>query len=224
MPTRTRTRIATQLIENGVLTLSLYGEADESGTQHITDTIAYNLHDLCPDTALTSVCLNLMARGFGREWEGRYNRANLDSPDVRAIGSALWAECVDGKWTPGRVKDSEAEPTDLQLALAEVFGTPVHLIQQQFEEYMQGRTADGRIVPSHFEGATLIKTKANKTLRYFNKATCDQLAKEPRVAAVLAKLERERAQKRIADAKRAPAQSLATSLFGQAAPENAAAN
>lgn len=203
----TRTKIASQSITDAVLVLSCYGPPDEGGKQHIVDTLNFNLHGLASDMLET-----LAAVGLGRIIEGRYNRANLDNPDVPAIARAIWESIAAGEWAPGH-RDSESEPTDLQVALAEVTGTPVHVIQQHFDEDMQKDSA-----------GNLIRTKAGKTLRLFNKAYQARLAADPEVAVVLARIEREKAQRRIAEAKRAGASAgLVKGLFGSPGPQAAAA-
>jgi hypothetical protein len=203
----TRTKIASQSIEGSVLTLSHYGEADESGKQHVAGTVTYDL--AMPHLELSMV-QTLAAVGLGTVIASRYNRANITDPDVPAIATSVWEAVCNGTWSPGR-KESEAEASDLETALAEVTGTPVHVIQQHFAEDMQKDTA-----------GNLIRTKNGKTLRLFNKSYQARLAADPEVAVVLARMEREKAQARIAAAKRAGASAgLVKGLFGS--PEQSAA-
>lgn len=206
----TRIKIATQRIEGSVLNLEIYGPEGEDGKQHVTKMVTFDFEKLTDGRVPT--LLSLAAVGFGRVVESRYNRANVEDPDVEAIALATWASVEKGEWQPGRRESDGSEPTDLQLALAEVTGVPIHVIQQRFDEDMQ-RDAQGNVV----------KTSNGKTLRLFNKAYQARLAAEPEVAVVLARIEREKAQRRIADAKKAPSAGLVKGLFGSPTPATEAA-
>jgi hypothetical protein len=82
------------------------------------------------------------------------------------------------------------EPDDIVLAMAEATGRPVHVIQQDIDERIQ-KDASGNP----------IRDKKGRTRKFFTKAVLDKLAQDPRVAPIMARLAKERADKMAAAAK-----------------------
>lgn len=205
-----RIKVCSQEIEGSTISLNIYGEPDEHGIQHVTSKVTYDVTKLPEPMQLT-----LAAVGYGRICENRYNRQS-GGVDVAAVAVKLWDELAAGEWTPGRMAAAgESEPSDLELAVAEVTGQPIHLVQHQFAETTQYYDAHGQVVPSTSPSAERQKlTQAGKALRFFNKDMQTRLSVDPRIAAVLARLERERAQKRIAEARKTSAAPLVDDLFG----------
>jgi hypothetical protein len=82
------------------------------------------------------------------------------------------------------------EPDDIVLAMAEATGRPVHVIQKDIDERIQ-KDASGNP----------IRDKKGRTRKFFTQAVLDKLAQDPRVAPIMARLAKERADKMAAAAK-----------------------
>jgi hypothetical protein len=185
-----RIKIATGAIEGSVLTLRCYDAPHDDGSnQTVIETLVYDVAEL-PVPVQAQLC----ALGLNRQIEQRYNRGGDTFPAVPAIAARVWASMKDGTWQLGRVA-SESEPSDLELALAEVTNTPIHVVQQRFEEDVV------RYPTGHpHEGEPILDAKG-RTRRYFDKQMQARLAEQPRVKLVLARLAQERAKRLAAEAK-----------------------
>ena len=206
MATRTRARIHSSRIEDGRCTVIAYSNPID-GPQTETHRNSFLISELGPLTIL-----NLAASGFATVVGNRCQRSS-DHPDAVAVADTLWAEMLKGDWSPGKRDTVESEPTDLMKAVAEAANIPVHVVQWRFETEMVKRN-DG----------TLYKDAANKPRRRFSVAIQRQLATDPAIAPIMARLAQERARALTAAAKsQAKEPSKLATMFTINEPDNLAA-
>jgi hypothetical protein len=206
MPTDKRTKIATTAIADGVCEMRCWSDPAQ-GEQRVTDTLRYDMRDI-PAPMLH----DLAAYGFAAVAGNRYQREQAH-PDVPLVANTLFAELQAGDWRPGKRDTGEgSEPTDLMLAIAEATSQPVHLVQERFETEMV-KLNDG----------TLYRDSLGKPRRFFSAAVQRQLAADPAIAPILARLTQERAHRMLASAQAAgtDAPSTLSSLFRQPQPQQA---
>lgn len=199
-----RTKVASSAIADGVCTLTCYSDP-AAGPQHVTATLVYNMSELSE-----GMVRDIAAYGFAALTGNRYQRSK-DHPDVPAIANSLFSEMKSGDWKAGK-RDSGgegSEPTDLMKAIAEATKTPLHVVAERFETEMVKRN-DG----------SLFVDKAGKPRKFFSSSVQRQLAADPAIAPILARLAQERASATAA------APSKLSTLFstgGQAHPPAAEA-
>lgn len=208
--TKRRKTATVTFAENGDMNLALYTAPDQFGNQGVAETITV------PPSAIHASLVNAFAlRGFADTIRNAVNR--LDNPSAsqaRAEYARLAATVLDGTWTPGRTM-ADSEPDDLVLALAEVTGQPVHVIQTKLDDMLaepkrdaagnELRDKKGRIVHVH--------TKSKLYVALENS--------DPRVKTALSRIVADRAKRMAADAKSAKATGL-LDMFAE--PPAAAAN
>ena len=194
------------------VTLTLY-DRPADGEQRVHATVAFDISTIPP--ALVPAFLT---RGFTETFANIYNR--LDDPsgeDLVECYTRFAASVKDGTFTPGR--SYESEPTDLELAIAEATGQPVHLVQQTIEDTLARPKLSA-------DGVTPLRDKAGRIVHQYRRAdVLKSLSTDPAVQPILARLTAERARRMASDAKKAHGQpSALTSIFGSATPAAVAAN
>lgn len=154
-------------------------DAEDGAPQTVFEKVGVAFDAINPALVSTFALLGLA--------EAFRNRTNgLDAPlgaDLRKQLDDLLAEVKSGDFKPGRSL-AEREPTDIELALAEATGQPIHLIQKDVEERLV-RDAEGN--PK--------RDARNRTQRVFTKRALDALASDPRIKPIMARLARERADR-----------------------------
>lgn len=121
--------------------------------------------------------------GFQSVASNFYTRLDNASPEnVRAVLDKVAASMADGTWEPGR-QFAASEPTDIELAIAEAKNLPVHVVQEDIETRMKLGT-DGQ--PE--------RDQRGRTKRVFTKKVLDAIAKDPKIAPILARIAQERAR------------------------------
>lgn len=202
---RKLTRIRLTGIADGIASFNIYSpHFDAEGKQTVDRQKTFNyaaLHDsLIPTLALQGVASAL---------SNRHNRLDEWTPAIISdVFDKLVAELSDGTWTPGRTWD-EREPTDLELAVAEATGQDIAAVMRDFDE---------RIV-LNADGTPKLDKRGHKS-RVFTKTMQDNLAKDPAIRPILARLADERAKRLRAEAKSASdAPSTLGSLFAAPAAE-----
>ena len=197
----TRTKVATTSISNGTVTFTCYSDP-AAGPQTVTSTLPFNVQDLS-----TLTILDLAAFGFASVAANRYQRTD-QHPDVPTVCTALFTEMKAGDWKPGSKRDTgPAEPSDLVKAIAEATKTPVHIVAHEFDTKMELRN-DG----------SLYTNSAGRTRRFFNKQVQAELAADPAIAPILARLEQERASAALAASAANRSPSKLTTLFPPSPP------
>jgi hypothetical protein len=208
MATTRRRTVSTTLAEDGQsAAFAIYTRPAADGTQHIAETVTFPVADVHADLLSTFALM-----GFATAWSNRFQR--LDNPhasDVRRSFDEFVAIVKDGTWQPGRAI-GEGEPTDLELAIAEATGQPVHVIQKRIEEDVV-RTPDGQPVLD----------ARGRHKRIFTKAYLEAIANDPKVKPIYARIVAERARRLAAEAKADKRDtSTVVDLFGSPAPQAAA--
>lgn len=194
MATVTRNKVMTSSIEAGVLTITHYTDP-ANGPQTVAGTLKFTLQDLP-----TPTILDLAGGGLARDISQSCNNSN-GHPDVVAIATRRFESMKAGEWHPGKPA-VESEPTDLQRAIAEITGQPIHYIINEFETRMQKTN-----------GGEIWRDSRGKPRREFNAAKQAELMQDPEVAEVMARYARERA----AAAKKGQHAKVVSTLFAQVA-------
>lgn len=199
--------VTTEIDEDtGIATLTFWSAPDSDGTQVTEGTATVD-----PDKFHSSLAGQLMLMGFQSVFGNQYNR--LDDPEpaaVRDILDKLLPTMLDGTWTPGR-RFAEAEPTLLELAIAEATGQPVHLVQKRIDEEVWRVGPADKSAP--FGTGEPKRDKRGRVARVFTKRYLDNLANDPRVRPILARLTAEHA-KRLGAKRSDDAPSTIGDLFG----------
>jgi hypothetical protein len=196
-----RKRFVSTKIENGVATFNLFGPPNEDGEQTVDRAVTFN-----PGVVADTIRDNVICQGFATIFANAYqSMSDVDPAEAEKLFNRVLDAVKDGTWTPGRSYDA-GEPDDIVLAMAEATGRPVHVIQQDIDERIQ-KDASGNP----------IRDKKGRTRKFFTKAVLDKLAQDPRVAPIMARLAKERADKMAAAAKgqkRTAPSSLDTLFLG----------
>jgi hypothetical protein len=188
------------------VTYNIFGPADDTGKQPIASTTAFTVSQLPADRYAWFALY-----GLSQVVANSYNRPSVgDTPaEVLAVVNSVLADVASGQWSPGRSGGfAEREPTDLELAMAEVMGRSVEDIMEHVADDIQ-REPDGS--PK--------LDKRGRTMRVFTARMLASIAEDPAVKPVYARLVAERAKRLGAEAKSAKGgESKLAGLFGQAAP------
>jgi hypothetical protein len=166
---------------------AIFGPASEDGKQPVADTTAFHADQLPQDR------FNWFALyGLSQVVANAYNRPSVgDTPtEVLAVVNAVLADVASGEWSPGRQSFAERDPTDLELALAEVMGQSVDDVMKHVDEDLQ----------TNDDGSPKLD-KRGRTMRVFTKRMLDDLADDPAVKPVYARIVAERAKRLSAEAK-----------------------
>jgi hypothetical protein len=206
--TKTKRKIARTKIEDGAAEFMLYGAPNDDGEQTIDRTLAFDPNDINP-----AIVNSVLAMGFAAAFQNQYQKlrdSDVDPDATADLFNKLLAAMKDGSWSPGRSFD-EGEPDDIVLALAEATGRPVHVIAEEIETRMV-KDNDGN----------LVRDKRGRTRRFFNAKMLENLGRDPKVAPIMARLAKERAERMNKDARgnKSSASKLG-SLFGE--PNNTVA-
>jgi hypothetical protein len=209
--TKRRKTVAVRFDDAGNALLSLYTAPDAvTGEQGVAEVIT-----LTPAAVHDGLVDAFTLRGVINTFSNIYNR--IDNPgasDLRREWDKFIATVTDGTWTPGRTM-GDAEPDDIVVALAEVSGQPVHVVQAKIDEMLEQpkvengspkRDAKGRIV--HVWSKAKLYTALENS--------------DPRVKIALSKILADRAKAMAADARTAKpdAASPFAGLFTPAAAAN----
>ena len=165
----------------------IFGPAASDGKQPIADTTAFHADQLPQDR------FNWFALyGLSQVVANAYNRPTVgDAPaEVLAVVNAVLADVASGEWSPGRQSFAEREPTDLELAMAEVMGRDIADVMEHVDEDIQRDDT----------GAPKLD-KRGRTMRVFTKRMLDSIADDPAVKPVYARIVAERAKRLTAEAK-----------------------
>ena len=186
-----RNKIVSNAIDNGVLSVTYYTPPvpDESQTIRGTTQIDFTDNRLPAD-----VMQNLAAVGFAHVLSTRLANGTHRG-EVAELARVLYHEMGERRWSPKGVKTGK-EPSALIRAIAEVMHTPVEVIATDFAHRLVMTPAGEPYVD-----------KRGRTRRYFNKPMQDKLARDPRIAPVLARLEGTRKQRPV---------SIVSDIFPQA--------
>lgn len=199
-------KIARSTIADGKATFTIFGAPNDDGEQLAAAKLAFDPADVHAD-----VVGNLISMGFAAAFQSAYQRFRDEDVDASATADLfdkLLATVKDGSWTPGRAV-GEDEPDDIVLALAEATGRPVHVVQEDVESRMKKDNA-----------GNLIRDKRGRTRRFFDAKMLEALGKDPKVAPIMARLAKERAEKMSKDArgKKQNGASKLDGLFGTDEP------
>jgi hypothetical protein len=186
----------------------IFGPASEDGKQSVADTTAFQASQLPQDRYAWFALY-----GLSQVVANAYNRPSVgDTPaEVLAVVNAVLADVASGEWSPGRQSFAERDPTDLELAMAEVMGRTVEDIMEHVDEDLQ-KNDDG----------TLKLDKRGRSMRVFTKRMLDSIADDPAVKPVYARIVAERAKRLTAEAK--AGKTGASKLGGLFAAPTAAAS
>lgn len=212
MADKRRKTVSVSFTDDGNANLSFHTAPDDAGNQSVAEVVA-----LTPEQIHDGLFSAFALRGVINTFSNIYNRIeNPSASDLRREYDKFIATVADGTWTPGRTM-ADSEPDDLMLALAEVTGQPVHLIQNKLEDMLAEvvKNPDG----------TDKADKAGRKVHVHSKRKLYAAleASDPRVKSALSKIVAERAKRLAADAKTAKATgpSLAD-MFGSPAEVQAA--
>ncbi len=184
----------------------VFGPADDTGKQPVADTTAFRADQLPSDRYAWFALY-----GLSQVVANAYNRPSVgDTPaEVLAVVNSVLADVASGEWSPGRSGGfTEREPTDLELAMAEVMGRSVDDIIAHINDDIE-RNADG---------SPKLDARG-RTKRVFTKTLLAEIANDPAIKPVYARLVTERAKRLGAEAKSAKGgESKLAGLFGTPAP------
>jgi len=183
----------------------IYGPAGEDGKQSVVTTTRLDAA-LVPTDRLQWFALH----GVSQIVANAYNRPTVsdDPAEVLKIVNAVLADIASGEWSPGRHSFAEREPTDLELAMAEVMGRDVADVMKHVEEDVQ---LDDNGAPK--------LDKKGRQMRVFTKRMLETIAEDPAVKPVYARIVAERAKRLQAEAKAGKGgESKLGSLFGSPQP------
>lgn len=175
-------RASTDLADMCVL---VYGPPDDSGVQHVVETIS-----LRPEDWAVRQREQAAAYGLAAIAANSYNR--LDSPSAADVAEAVnrtIAAFVDGSWTPGRTITA-GEPDDIVVALAEYYGVPVHVMQDDIDNRLE-----------RDENGEPVRDARGRNKRVFTQRVLDHIASEPQIRPIMARLAKERAERLAREAK-----------------------
>lgn len=176
-PTKTKRKIATSRLVDS--TLDVFGPPAADGKQSVA--FSYPIDP----SKWTEPMRNLAAiYGFIQFASNTYNRIDDPSPaNVRAVLDKLSASLADGTFEPGR-HGVMGEPDLLTRAIAEATGTDVLVMQADIADRL---VLDGDGNP--------VVDKRGRNKRVFTKAVLENIARDPKVAPILARLTREEADR-----------------------------
>lgn len=204
MATRRRI-VSAKISEDGTsVNYAIHGPADADGKFPVVDNVPFTV-DHIPTDRLAWFALY----GVSQVVSNAYNKLDDDvTPDeVRASVSDVLADIHAGTWAPGRAGFAEREPTDLELAMAEVMGRDVSDIMDHVDNDVQ--------MDEHGQPKL---DKRGRQMRVFTKRMLDNIANDPAVKPVYARIVAERAKRLAAEAKAdRGGQSKLGSLFGNVA-------
>lgn len=167
--------------------LSFYGDG-EAGTQSIVGTVH---RDIAGTPSIAGKYgAYLMQRGYA---DLLYQRTSKQyGHDAIEAEQKLWAAMTSGTWTPEASRPGvPSEPSDLAHAIAELTGMVPSHVQKDLDERLQVRD-DGEPVLN----------AAGRRMRFWTERTQARfLTDNPDVAALVAKRQRERADRLARDAK-----------------------
>lgn len=174
---KTKRKIATSRLADG--TLDVFGPPDASGKQPVAFSYEFD------PSKWTDAMVRLTAiYGAIQFAANTYNRIEDPSPaNVRAVLDKLTASLADGTFEPGR-HGVIGEPDLLTRAIAEATGTDVTVMQADIADRLV-LDADGKPVTD----------ARGRNKRVFTKAVLDNIACDPKVAPILARLTREEADR-----------------------------
>jgi hypothetical protein len=180
-----RKRFVSTKIENGVATFNLFGPPNEDGEQTVDRTATFH-----PAVVAETIRDNVICQGFATIFANAYqSMSDVDPAEAEKLFNRVLDAVKEGTWTPGRSYDA-GEPDDIVVAMAEATGRPVHVIQNDIDERIQ-KDAEGKP----------IRDKKGRTRKFFTQAVLAKLAQDPRVAPIMARLAKERADRMAAAAK-----------------------
>lgn len=199
----TRRRIVSAKIAEDAQSVAynIHGPADADGKFPVIDTVSFSV-DHIPADRLSWFALY----GVSQVVSNAYNKLDDDvtPDDVRASVNAVLADIHAGTWAPGRTGFAEREPTDLELAMAEVMGRDVSEIMDHVDNDVQ----------KNDDGTPKLDARGRQ-MRVFTKRMLDNIANDPAVKPVYARIVAERAKRLAAEAKsERGGQSRLGSLFG----------
>jgi hypothetical protein len=180
-----RKRFVSTKIENGVATFNLFGPPNEDGEQTVDRTATFHPASSPRPSATTS----------SAKASPRSSRTHIKAcptsirPKPRSCSIAF---STPSKKAHGHRADltMPANRTTSFVAMAEATGRPVHVIQNDIDERIQ-KDAEGNP----------IRDKKGRTRKFFTQAVLAKLAQDPRVAPIMARLAKERADRMAAAAK-----------------------
>lgn len=175
-----------------------HAPTEEGGPQDVAEKVSFSVNDISAD-----LLAPLAIVGFFNLFGSRYK--NLEEPDhaeVRKAYDNFVAIIKDGTWTPGRTP-GETEPDDIVVAIAEATGRPVFLVQQEIDERLQ---LDDNSQPK--------RDKRGRTMRVFNARVLTQIASDPKIKPILARLAKERAERLAKEARTHKGDAGAPSTLG----------
>lgn len=162
---------------------NIYGpDRDASGKQTVASTYHLDLDAVFHGDA--RMIALFVTQGFHAVASNAYTRMDNPTPEgVLQVFEKLAASIKDGTWSPGRSL-GEKEPTDIVLAIAEATGQTVDAVQTRIDTELV-RLPNGEP-----------KLSSNgRTQRVFTDTMLSNIAKDPKVAPIMARLARERADK-----------------------------
>lgn len=162
---------------------NIYGpDRDASGKQLVASTYSLDLDAVFHGDA--RMIALFVTQGFHAVASNAYTRMDNPTPGgVLQVFNKLAASIADGSWSPGRAL-GEKEPTDVVLAIAEATGQTVDAVQTRIDTELVR-------LPS---GAPKLSSNG-RTQRVFTDTMLANIAKDPKVAPIMARLARERADK-----------------------------
>lgn len=199
---------------SGLPTFNIHAASPAAdGTYPVAGTYILDVPTVFADR--TALLHTFAAMGFASVAQNFYTKLDETTPDtVRAVFDNLAKSITDGSWSPGRSL-TQSEPDDIVLAIAEATGQPWQDVQKRVDEEIV-RDADGNAITD----------KGGRTRRVFTKSLLDNIAKDPQVAPIMARLAKERAD-RLAKTAREGRNAPTTGgldMFGGAKSNAAAAN
>lgn len=205
MATRRRI-VSAKIAETGdTVTYNIHGPADADGKFPVVDTVSFAVGNIPADKRDWFTLY-----GVSQVVSNSYNKLDDDvtPDDVRKSVCDVLDEIEAGTWAPGRAGFAEREPTDLELAMAEVMGREVSDIMDHVDNDVQ----------TNEDGSPKLDARGRK-MRVFTKRMLDNIANDPAVKPVYARIVAERAKRLAAEAKSSKGgQSKLSGLFGGSAP------
>lgn len=175
--------------KDGTLVASIYTRPDANGAQGVAETLTIGA-----DAIHTSLIPVFMFEGFKSFLTNRTNRLDdPDASDLRRVYDSFAAAVADGTWQPGRQFEA-GEPSDLELAIAEATGQPVHLVQKRIDEVLSQ-------VAKNPDGTDRTDKRGHVVHVYSKSKLYAGFADDPKVKPILARLTAERARRMAAEAK-----------------------
>ena len=167
-----RNKVVSNAINKGILTITYYTPPSPEG-----QTAAGSLQvDFTENQLPIDVMQNLAAVGFTHVLSMRLAN-DTHHVEVSEVARTLHQEMAEKQWSPKGAQASK-EPSALIRAIAEVMHTSVETISHDFEH---------RLVMTG-TGEPYVDKRGRKR-KFFSKPMQDRLARDPRIAPVLARLE-----------------------------------